>query len=86
LKKKVNNVELLPIIKCQGEKRDEIRMFKKSYTKWLQYIYWDIYRWWFSIFNLKSKMTVITDIQPELIDLYSCIKKGQINEIYNFME
>ena len=31
-------------------------------------------------------MTVITDIQPELIDLYSCIKKGQINEIYNFME
>ena len=86
IEKGENNVDLKPIIKWSGGKSDEIKMFKShipnDYNIYIEPFIGD----GSVFFNLKPEKAVITDIHPELIDFYSCIKKGQINEIYNFME
>jgi len=80
----INN--LPPIIKWGGGKSDEIKMFKK-YIPSDYNIYLEPFIGGGSVFfHLMPKKAIITDVHKELIDLYTVIKEGSANKIYEFME
>ena len=79
---------LKPIIKWSGGKKDEIPKFNK-YIPNKDDI--NIYIEPFigggaTFFHLKPNKSVINDVHKELIDFYTEIKKGNIDDIYNFMK
>lgn len=84
----INNIPrpLKPLIKWSGGKGDEIKYFEKYIPK-----KFDIYIEPFIgggalYFYLSPNKSVISDVHPELIDLYQSISEGYSSEIYNFME
>ena len=75
-----------PIIKWSGGKWDEIKHFKQFIPKKYS-VYLEPFIGGGSVFwNLEPKKAVISDVHKELIDLYSSIKKGYSQDIYDFMD
>jgi len=76
---------LKPIVKWSGGKKDEIKKFidhiPKEYDMYLEPFIGggSVY------FHILPNKAVISDVHKDLIDLYSCIKNGYTNEIYQFM-
>jgi len=82
---KKKNISLKPIVKWSGGKTDEISKFIKYIPNDI-----DIYLEPFVgggavFFHLNPKKSVINDVHKELVDLYTSIKNGDSQEIYNFM-
>lgn len=77
---------LKPIIKWSGGKYDEISKFishvPETYNTYLEPFIGGAA----VMLHLRPNKAVIGDVHKELIDFYTSIKKGYINEIYNFME
>ena len=77
---------LKPIIKWSGGKSDEIHLFEKyiptGYDTYLEPFIGggSLY------FYLSPEKAVISDVHEELIDLYSCIGEGKMDDIHDFME
>ena len=75
-----------PIIKWSGGKKDEINKFKhyipNEYDTYLEPFIGGgaVY------FNTVPKKAVITDVHPDLINLYKAIKNKKSLEIFTFME
>ena len=79
------NTHIKPLIKWSGGKSDEIKMFEKFIPEYKTYIEpfiggGSLY------FYLNPQKAVISDVHPELIDLYKAIGDGHSSEIYDFME
>ena len=78
-------IKLKPIIKWSGGKSDEIKLFKK-YIPHTYNIYLEPFIGGGAVyFYTNPKKAVISDVHPELIDLYQSIKDGFSEDIYNFM-
>lgn len=78
-------IHLSPLIKWSGGKSDEIKKFKSHFPSEYN-IYLEPFIGGGSVyFYLNPRNAVITDVHRELIDLYTSIKNGHSNEIYNFM-
>ena len=81
-----DKVKLKPLIKWSGGKTDEINKFKEyipdKYDTYLEPFIGGgaVY------FYLSPKKAVISDVHPELIDLYKAVKNKKSKEIYKFME
>jgi len=81
----VQEVHLSPIIKWSGGKSDEIKKFESHFPTEYN-VYLEPFIGGGAVyFYLNPRIAVITDVHKELIDLYSSIKNGYSNEIYNFM-
>jgi DNA adenine methylase len=84
--KKKETKGLKPIIKWSGGKSDEIYLFEKyiptEYDTYLEPFIGggSLY------FYLSPEKAVISDVHKELIDLYTCIGDGKMDDIYDFME
>jgi DNA adenine methylase len=84
--KKKETKGLKPIIKWSGGKSDEINLFEKyiptEYDTYLEPFIGggSLY------FYLSPEKAVISDVHKELIDLYTCIGDGKMDDIYDFME
>lgn len=75
-----------PFIKWSGGKSDEIDLFQKHIPT-----DYDLYLEAFIgggavFFHMEPQHAVISDVHPELIDLYKSIQQGHSKEIYDFME
>ena len=75
-----------PIIKWSGGKKDEIKQFEQyipeNYDTYLEPFVGggSVY------FHLNPQKAVISDVHTELVDLYSSIKGGHLDELYQFMK
>ena len=79
------SINLKPIFKWSGGKKDEIPKFIEHIP-----IEYDTYLEPFVgggavFFHLNPSKAVITDVHTELIDLYQAIKDGKLNDLYKFM-
>ena len=81
-----NSILLKPLIKWCGGKGDEIKMFEKyfpqNYTKYIE----PFVGGGSVFFYLNPSNAVISDVHPDLIDLYKNIGNGNGKEIYEFMD
>jgi DNA adenine methylase len=81
-----NPILLKPLIKWCGGKGDEIKMFEKyfpqNYTKYIE----PFVGGGSVFFYLNPSNAVISDVHPDLIDLYKNIGNGNGKEIYEFMD
>lgn len=84
--KKEENTNLSPLIKWSGGKKDEIKQFIKYIPNDIKTYLEPFIGGGALFFHLNHKKNVINDVHKELIDFYTSIKKGKINEIYKFME
>lgn len=81
-----NNINLKPLFKWSGGKKDELSKIlphiPNNYSIYIEPFIGGgaLY------FNLNPKKAVINDIHKELIDFYQNIKDGNINLIYEFMK
>ena len=86
IKRIKNSVTLKPLIKWSGGKKDEINHFIKYIPLDYEYYLEPFFGGGSVFFYLKPHKSVISDVHPELIHFYNEIKKGNANEIYEFME
>ena len=74
-----------PIIKWSGGKKDEIKQFEQyipeNYDTYLEPFVGggSVY------FHLNPQKAVISDVHTELVDLYSSIKGGHLDELYQLL-
>ena len=77
---------LKPIIKWSGGKSDEISKIKSHFPENIE-TYLEPFAGGAAVFfYLEPKKAVISDVHNELIHLYTSIKEGKSNEIYDFMK
>jgi DNA adenine methylase len=74
-----------PLIKWSGGKTEEISLFQQYFPK-----EYDLYLEPFVgggsvFFHLEPARSVLSDVHPELIDFYQCIREGHGQEIHQFM-
>jgi DNA adenine methylase len=81
--KKIN---LKPIFKWSGGKKDEIPKFSKYIPKFTGTYLEPFIGGGAVFFHLNPKKSTISDMHKELIDLYQSIKNGNSNKIYEFMK
>jgi DNA adenine methylase len=79
-------INLKPLIKWSGGKKDEIKYFIKYFP--IDYnIYLEPFIGGGSVyFYIVPKKAVISDVHNELIDFYKSIQENKSNELYQFME
>lgn len=83
--KKDEHINLKPIVKWSGGKKDEIKNFQEHIPKFDTYI--EPFVGGGSVFfHLNPPKAVISDVHKELIDFYQSIKDGKLDDIYKFME
>ena len=75
-----------PIIKWSGGKRNEIKQFEKYFPATYDTYIEPFIGGGALYFYLNPDKAVIADIHKDLIHLYTAIKDGYIQDIYNFME
>ncbi len=79
------NNHLKPLIKWSGGKGDEITQFEEHFPNDFN-LYIEPFIGGGSVyFHINPNRAVIADVHSELIDFYSEIKNGNINNIYEFM-
>lgn len=76
---------MFPIVKWSGGKRDEIKQFEKYIPSFDTYIE-PFVGGGAVFFHLNPSRAVISDVHPELIDLYRTIGNGDAHHIKEFME
>ena len=77
-------VNLNPIVKWSGGKKDEIKMFRSHIPTDIDTYVEPFIGGGAVYFHLNPKKAAINDVHQELIDFYSEIKKGNISQIYEF--
>jgi len=77
---------LKPLIKWSGGKSDEIKMFEKYFPEQFETYIEPFVGGGSVYFYLNPDKAVISDVHTELIDLYTSVSEGKMEEIYNFMQ
>jgi len=77
---------LAPIVKWSGGKSDEIKHFEKYIPKEYNYYLEPFFGGGAVYFYLSPEKAVVSDVHPELVNLYNSIKKKKSDDIYQFME
>tara|TARA_B100001778_G_C18510189_1_gene593829 strand:- start:219 stop:1028 length:810 start_codon:yes stop_codon:yes gene_type:complete len=78
-------ISLRPIVKWSGGKKDEIKLFKHHIPNDINYYIEPFVGGGAVFFHLNPQKAVINDVHKELIDFYSAIKDGKMDDIYKFM-
>lgn len=76
---------MLPLVKWSGGKRDELQQINPHIPEFTRYIE-PFIGGGALYFHLNHPNSVISDVHKDLIALYSQIKDGRAQDIYNFMQ